>query len=75
MTDCLLSTENADTYTTLDTAKGRSAYHMITIFIFSQLCGYCVKITFGATKTILDQHSKNECIFIRAHLLHRHHKH
>lgn len=35
MTDCLLSTENADIYTTLDTAKGRSAYHIITIFIFS----------------------------------------
>ncbi len=44
-------------------------------YSYSQLCGYCAKITFGDTKSILDQHSKNECIFIRAHLLHRPHKH
>lgn len=35
MTGYSLSTENADTYATLDTARGCSAYLIITIFIFS----------------------------------------
>lgn len=27
-------------------------------YSYSHLCGYCTKITFGATKSILDKHSK-----------------